>query len=116
MQTSMSAWTGQNHSFISPPSQLGAGSSESRPTFLGDEFDTFGVSGPLKAARDHCRWAYRAGETPQSVMKSVDRPAHPLSTWGDAIRAVESATYSTKFTSIRNADKEYLACLGKTTT
>ena len=111
MQTSMTTWTGQATSHISLPSKLGAGSSEPCPTFFADEFDTFGMSGPAKAARDHCRWAEEFGKSPQSVMKSVGRPSHPLSTWGDAIRAIESASYATKFAANRKAYRDELACL-----
>ena len=107
----MQAWTGQSVSRISFPSKLGAGSSEPRPAFLDDDFDTFGTSKPATAARDHCRWAKRAGETPQSVMKSVGRPSHPLSTWADAIRAVEAASYANKLAAKRKAYKEEIACL-----
>ena len=96
---------------ISPPSKLGSGSKESRPSFLFSGEDYPAISQKTALARKHCAWAYSAGNTPQDVLEGLRRPSHPLSTWEDACRAVEASMYAMDHKAVRDAYQEHLKCL-----
>jgi len=108
MQTSLHI---TNYFHQTLPLNLGAASSDARPVFLRDGYNTFAMSDVALAAREHCIWAYEAGETPKDVLKSVGRPHNLNSTWQDAARAIESASYSAKFEETRQEYIRMLSCL-----
>lgn len=75
------------------------------------ESQPFSMSADNVNAHEHCRWAYRAGKTPQEVLKELGRPHHPGSTWQDAVRAVEAASIAMLLEAKRDADAKYLRSL-----